>query len=118
MMRILHENAAPQGAVFFVVGAFESSPTLAPCWAQERRLGNNPSGGGKAPHGPTWARHGNEKSAGHFCLTLENPVALFLHDVRCHLKATVRIAPESDQHCAVRRVVFRLEWLCPQLGQS
>ena len=48
MMRILYENAAPHGAVFLVVGAFESSPTLAPCRAQERRPGNNPSGGGKA----------------------------------------------------------------------
>ena len=52
MMRILHENAAPLGAVFLVVGAFESSPTLAACRAQERRPGNNPSGGGEARRSP------------------------------------------------------------------
>ena len=60
MMRILYEKAAPHGAVFLVVGAFESSPTLAPCRAQERRPGNNPSGGGKARRSPnvgaTWQR--------------------------------------------------------------
>ena len=59
MMRILHENAAPLGAVFLVVGAFESSPTLASCRVQERRPGDNPSGGGKARRSPnvgaTWA---------------------------------------------------------------
>ena len=60
MMRILYENAAPQGAVFFVVGAFESSPTLAPCRAQERRSRNNPSGGDEARRSPNvaalWAK--------------------------------------------------------------
>ena len=60
MMRILHENAAPLGAVFLVVGAFESSPTLAACRAQERGLRNNPSGGGEARRSPnvgaTWAK--------------------------------------------------------------
>ena len=60
MMRILHENAAPHGAVFLVVGAFESSPTLAACRAQERRPGNNPSGGGEARRSPNvgvaWAK--------------------------------------------------------------
>ena len=52
MMRILRENAAPLGAVFLVVGAFESSPTLAACRAQERRPGNNPSSGGEARRSP------------------------------------------------------------------
>ena len=59
MMRSLHGNAAPHGAVFLVVGAFESSPTLAACRAQERRSGNNPSGGSEARCSPnvgaTWA---------------------------------------------------------------
>lgn len=59
MMRSLHGNAAPLGAVFLVVGAFESSPTLAPCRAKERGSRNNPSGG-KARRGPnvgaTWQR--------------------------------------------------------------
>ena len=62
MMRSLHGNAAPLGAVFLVVGAFESSPTLAACRAQERGLRNNPSGGGEARRGPnvgaTWAKEG------------------------------------------------------------
>ena len=52
MMRNLRENAAPHGAAFLVVGAFESSPTLAACRAQERRPGNNPSGGGEARRSP------------------------------------------------------------------
>lgn len=60
MMRSLHGNAAPHGAVFLVVGAFESSPTLAPCRAQGRKPGNNPSGGGEARRSPdvgaTWQR--------------------------------------------------------------
>ena len=60
MMRILYENAAPHGAVFLVVGAFESSPTLAACRAQERGLRNNPSGGGEARRSPNvaalWAK--------------------------------------------------------------
>ena len=60
MMRNLRENAAPLGAAFLVVGAFESSPTLAACRAQERRPGNNPSGGSEARRSPnvgaTWAK--------------------------------------------------------------
>ena len=59
MMRILHENAAPHGVAFLVVGVFESSPTLAACRAQERRPGNNPRGGSEARRSPnvgaTWA---------------------------------------------------------------
>ena len=62
MMSNLRENAAPHGAAFLVVGAFESSPTLAACRAQERRPGNNPSGGGEARRSPnvgaTWAKEG------------------------------------------------------------
>ena len=58
MMRILRENAAPLGAAFLVVGAFESSHTLAPCRVQERRSRNNPSGGSEARRSPnvdaTW----------------------------------------------------------------
>ena len=60
MMRIIHGNTAPHGAVFLVVGAFESSPTLAACRAQERGLRNNPSGGGEARRSPNvaalWAK--------------------------------------------------------------
>ena len=58
MMCVRQRDAAPLGAAFLVVGAFESSPTLAPCRAQERRLRNNPSDGTEARRGQTWARRG------------------------------------------------------------
>ena len=116
-MSLWHENAAPHGAVFLVVGAFESSPTLAPRAARTLPAGKPSSLLNQGQRGPTWARRGQRKSSPARARLLSNPVALFLHDESTHT-GTIFTCAELDQQESVCGGVLGLERLLPKLCKT